>query len=77
LNFAFNLGSSFEFYISTSITEFVFGINFIAIAVLIYLLRAAHRNAETATAIGARAYAGAIKLQSHHSGKTFSPGSPK
>ena len=41
IGFDFNLGSSFNFYISPSIQQFALGINVFAVGVLIYLLRAA------------------------------------
>ncbi len=40
INFGFNLGSSFNFYIASSIEQFAVGINVFAVAVLIYLMRA-------------------------------------
>jgi len=40
INFGFNLGSSFNFYVASSIQQFAVGINVFAVAVLIYLMHA-------------------------------------
>ena len=55
LNFAFNFGSSFDFHILGSLPGFVFGINLVAIAILIYLVRARKNMVVAATVAASQA----------------------